>query len=203
LGFHTIGLTNLIDGGRLQETTIGRLEGDRPMPQAHSSEGWLHGQERIVEMTWHDGTPSVTSITPPNATEREDVPEPLRAGTIDQISLIVLLIRLADQTGRCEGSARSFDGRDLQSFDAKTVGEEDLPASMRSSFSGRALRCEFTSQTLAGFRLGSNGAQDRRPRRGTLWLARVVPGMPRLPVRASVETRWFGDATIYLTSGTP
>jgi hypothetical protein len=203
LRFHTTGLANLLDSGHLEETVSGGLRNDRPAPQVYTSNGFLHGQNRVVDMTWQDGSPLVTAITPPNATEREDVPAALRAGTVDQVSLIVLLLHLADQTGRCEATARSYDGRDLQSFQVRTLGEEELPPSGQSSFSGRALRCEFTSQTLAGFRFGSGGEQDHRPHHGTIWLGRVVSGGPRLPVRAAVETRWFGDATIYLTSVAP
>jgi hypothetical protein len=203
LRFHTTGLANLVDSGHLEETVSGGLRNDRPAPQVYNSNGYLHGQNRVVDMTWQDGNPVVTAIAPPNAAEREDVPAALRAGTVDQVSLIVLLLHLADQTGRCEATARSYDGRDLQSFQVRTLGEEEIPASGQSSFSGRALRCEFTSQTLAGFRFGSGGEQDRRAHRGTIWLGRVVSGGPRLPVRAAVETRWFGDATIYLTSVAP
>jgi hypothetical protein len=203
LRFHTTGLASLVDSGRLEETVSGTLNNERPAPQVYNSSGYLHGQNRVVDMIWQGGTPMVTAISPPNTTEREDVPAPLRAGTVDPISLIVLLLHLADQTGHCEDTARSYDGRDLQSFQVRTVGEENIPASSQSSFSGRALRCDFTSQTLAGFRFGSGGEQDRRLRRGTIWLARVVSGGPPLPVRAAVETRWFGDATIYLTSVAP
>jgi hypothetical protein len=203
LRFNTTGLANLVDSGRLEDTVSGGLRNDRPAPQVYTSNSYLHGQHRVVDMTWQNGNPVVTAIDPPNATEREDVPAALRVGTVDQISLIVLLLHLADQTGRCDGSARSYDGRDLQLFQVRTVGEEEVPASGQSMFSGRALRCEFTSQTLAGFRFGTGGEQEHRPRRGTIWLGRVGPGGPRLPVRAAAETRWFGDATIYLTSVAP
>ena len=42
-----------------------------------------------------------------------------------------------------------------------------------------------------------------RPRRGTIWLARLTPGAQFLPVRASIETLWLGDAMIYLTRMAP
>jgi hypothetical protein len=35
---------------------------------------------------------------------------------------------------------------------------------------------------------------------GSAWLAPVVAGGPSLPVRMAFETRWFGDAIMYLTS---
>jgi hypothetical protein len=203
LRFHTTGLAALVDSGHLEESVSGSLNNERPAPQVYSSSGYLHGQNRVVDMVWQGVTPTVTAISPPNAAEREDVPAALRTGTSDPISLIVMLLHLADQTGHCEDTARSYDGRDLQSFQIRTVGEEVIPASGQSSYSGRAVRCDFTNQTLAGFRFGSGGEQDRRLRHGTIWLARILSGAPPLPVRAAVETRWFGDATIYLTSVAP
>jgi hypothetical protein len=56
---------------------------------------------------------------------------------------------------------------------------------------------------LAGYRIGSGRDDDLRIHRGTIWLAQVLPGAQKLPVRASVETRWLGDAMIYLTSASP
>jgi uncharacterized protein DUF3108 len=203
LQFHTVGLANVVDGGSLQESVNGELRNNRPAPQSFAANGYLHGQNRIVEMVWRDGTPMTTAIAPPNAREREDVPLPLRAGAADQVSLIVSLLHTVDQTGRCESSARSYDGRDLQLFQVRTIGEEDLRGAGGSGFTGRALRCDFTDQTLAGFRFGQAGVQDHRLRRGTVWLARLVSGGPRWPVRAAFETRWFGEATIYLTSAPP
>lgn len=203
MDFHTTGLANLVDGGRLNETVSGSLRSDRPEPQVYNSSGYLHGQNRVVDMIWQDGIPQVTEITPPNATEREDVPVALRAGTVDQVSLIVALLRTVEQTGGCEATARAYDGRDLELFQVRTDGEEAIRSSGPLRFSEPALRCAFTSQALAGFRFGSGGEQDRRLHRGTIWLAQVGGSGPRLPVRAAVETRWFGDAMLYLQSVSP
>jgi len=203
LGFRTTGLADLATNGRLQQSASGRFEGDWPAPLEFNSNGSLRGQQRIVDLTWHDGNPIATTITPPNATEREDVPPILRAHTIDPLSMIVQLVALAARTGRCEGAAHGYDGRQLELFEARTAGEEDLPRSPRSSFSGHTLRCDFTDQTLAGFRFGSPPEEKLRMHQGTIWLSQVLPGAPRLPVRASIETRWLGDAMIYLTSVAP
>jgi hypothetical protein len=203
LQFHTTGLANLVDAGNLEQTVSGELRNTRPAPQIFTSRGYLHGQNRTVEMVWQHGTPVVAAIAPPNASEREDVPATLRAGTIDGISSIVFLLHVVDQTGRCDGEVRSYDGRELKLFQVRTVGEEAIRQSGRAGFSGPALRCDFTSQILAGFHFGVAGVQDRRRRRGTIWLAQLAPGGRRWPVRAAVETRWFGDATISLTSVAP
>jgi hypothetical protein len=203
LAYHTTGLAGIFSGDRMEQHAAGRLDGDRPVPQEYASKGRLRGQDRLAGLTWRNGNPTVTAIAPPNETEREDVPAGLRPRTIDPLSSIVLLLLQTARSGSCDGSTRTFDGRRAQVFEARTGGEEDLPSSGRSSFSGRGLRCDFTDRTIAGFRLGQGRADDLRPHRGTIWLAQVVPGTLRLPVRASVETRFLGDAMIYLTAVSP
>ncbi len=80
------------------------------------------------------------------------------------------------------------------------MGEELLEPTDRSSFGGKALHCDFSGRMVAGFWLGDDRERDRQPLHGSARLAPVVSGGPRLPVRMSFETRWFGDATMYLTS---
>jgi hypothetical protein len=203
LRFHTTGIADLFVGDRMDEHTSGRFENDRPSPMEYFSTGRRNGVDRVVGMTWRDGTPVITTITPANSTEREDVPAALLAHTMDPLDAIVMLLRQVARTGRCEASARAYDGRRLQLLEARTSGDEDIPPSGRSSFSGRALRCDFTDKTLAGFRLGSSRDDDLREHHGTVWLAQISPAGQKLPVRASIETRWFGDATIFLTSASP
>ncbi len=79
----------------------------------------------------------------------------------------------------------------------------EVDSSRHSSYSGPALRCQFSDQTLAGYRTGSGRDDDMRIHRGTIWFARVIPGMEMVPVRAAVETRILGDAMIYLRSASP
>jgi hypothetical protein len=203
LRFHTTGIADVFVGDRVEEHTSGRFESDRPSPAEYLSTGRRNAIDRIVGMTWRDGTPVITTLTPPNNTEREDVPVALLAHAVNPLDAIVLLLRQVARTGRCEASSRAYDGRRLQLLEARTSGEEDIPPSGRSSFSGRALRCDFTDKTLAGFRLGSGREDDLREHHGSVWLAPVAPAGQKLPVRASLETRWFGDATIYLTSASP
>jgi hypothetical protein len=203
LGFHTIGIANLFANSLVDDHVTGRLEGDQATPAEYSSKVRLHGEDRFVGMIWRDGTPTVTALTRGSDDEREDVPAASRAHTIDPLSALTRLLRLIDQTGRCDASSQTYNGRRLQSFVLKTAGEEDIAPSNRSSFSGRGLRCDFTERTIAGFRLDSRRDAEAREHHGTVWLSRIIPGGPRLPVRASFETPWFGDATTYLTAATP
>ena len=83
------------------------------------------------------------------------------------------------------------------------MGEETLEPSNRSSFAGRTLRCDFSGRMLSGFKFGDDREQDSKPMHGSAWLAPVVAGGPPLPVRLAFETRWFGDAIMYLTGIAP
>jgi hypothetical protein len=94
---------------------------------------------------------------------------------------------------------RTYDGRRTVEIEAHTVGDEVLEPTNRSSFSGKTLRCDFSGRMLAGFLFGDDRERDSKPMHGSAWLAPVAAGGTPLPVRMTFQTRWFGDATMYLT----
>ncbi len=196
LEYHHIGLVSVVARNRLEMQARGGFQNGQPAPVEFASKSRLRGEERSAALTWRAGTPVVTALVPSNEGEREEVTPAQNANAIDPMSTIVLLLRDVARTGRCEGRSRAYDGRRLRLLEARTTGEELIPASGRSSFSGRALRCDFTEQTLAGFRLGAGREADARTLAGTIWLASVLPGGAKLPVQVSVETRWLGPAVI-------
>ncbi len=202
LTYRTVGLAELAIGGRLEQQAHGVFSGQAVLPKLFSSKARARGRDRVVSLSYRDETPSIAAIHPPPETEREEVPAPLRVRTMDPLSKIAALLRRVAATGRCDGDARDYDGRRLEVFQARTMGEETLPGSARSSFAGPALRCEFVSQILAGFRLGRDRNEDARPHGGIVWLAPVGTDGQRWPVRLEIETRWFGHADIYLTGVT-
>jgi hypothetical protein len=130
------------------------------------------------------------------------VPPELQSHTVDTLSALAQLMRKVDSNGSCETAVHTYDGRRVLEVTARTGGQETLEPTSRSIFKGSALRCDFEGRVLAGFLLGQDGPQFRQPLRGSAWLAPVLPGAPRLPVRIAFETRWFGWATMYLTAAT-
>ena len=112
----------------------------------------------------------------------------------------IALVRAVARTGRCETTVRTCDGRRSAEITAHTVGPDALAETSRISFSGKALRCDFASRMLAGFRFGEAGKTDFTPLRGSAWLADIIPGRAPVPVRMTIGTRWLGDATSYLTA---
>jgi hypothetical protein len=203
LGFRTTGIVGLVFSGHQFDQVEGSWHGKQAAPSRFVGAGHWHGEERQAEIEYQQGKPTVRVLVPPNAAEREPVPESIHANTIDTLSALAELIRGVRETGRCETTVRTFDGRRAVEIQAHTVGEETLEPTSRSSFTGKAMRCDFAGRMLAGFKFGDNRERDSKPMHGSAWLAPTSLGGPLLPVRMVFETRWFGDATMYLTGVGP
>lgn len=199
LAWHTTGMVGVFFRGHQFDHVSGSWHGVQPVPSRFIGRGVWRGDNRTADIDYVQGKPIVRELVPPNAEEREPVPESLQANTIDTLSALAELIRVVGTTGRCETMARTYDGRRAVEIEAHTAGEEVLEASSRSSFSGKTLRCDFSGRLVAGFKFGDDRERDSKPMHGTAWLAPAVAGGPPLPVRMAFETRWFGDAMMYLT----
>jgi hypothetical protein len=203
LGYHTTGMVGFFFGGHQLDQVNGAWLDNRAVPSAFVGQGHWRGIDRLAEIDYRQSKPIVRRLIPPNTDEREVVPESLQDNAIDTLSALADLIHVVADTGRCETTVRTYDGRRALEIEAHTAGEEMLEANARSSFAGEALRCNFSGRMLAGFKFGDDRQRDSKPMHGSAWLAPVVAGGPWLPVRMAFETRWFGDAIMYLTSAEP
>ena len=199
LGYHTTGLLGFFNGVQQFSRVDGTWNGTQAAPSVFIGQGIWRGTDHVAEIDYQRGIPVIRRMIPPTTDEREPVPESLRANTIDSLSALMQLIRSVRETGRCETTVRTFDGRRAVEIEARTIGQEDLQPTNRSNYAGKALRCDFSGRMLAGFLLNGDRARDSRPLHGSAWLAVLTAGGPPLPVRLVFETRWFGDATMYLT----
>ncbi|UFN50445.1 DUF3108 domain-containing protein [Roseomonas sp. OT10] len=193
----TRGIASVFVSADMVSRTTGRWVDNRARPTRFSSEGTYRGEQRRTLLEYVNGQPAVRSLVPPNEGERESVAPELQRGTIDSLSGVAQLAQDIRRTGRCEGQARTFDGRRLTEFRVRTAGWEMIPPA-RDTWSGRALHCRFVGQLLAGFRFDDD-ASDRRPQEGDAWMAEVRPGEPPIPVRLEVPSKWFGSTVIILT----
>jgi hypothetical protein len=203
LSYHLTGVASVFNGDHLDETTKGIFDHDQPVPLEFRSFIKLHGQDRTVILNYRDGNPTNSVIIPPNEAERDPVSPSLREHTFDPLTAVVDIVEAASRTGRCDLSHYTYDGRRRELFEAHTVGEETIPPSGRSVFSGQALRCDYVTKPLAGFRIGEGREDDERVRTGTIWLGQAIPGQPRLPVQGIVDVRFLGSATMYLSAIKP
>ena len=199
LSYRTTGAVNLLLHSAQDTVVDGAFtEAGRPQPSRFFSTGTLRGAPRVTQIDYRGGQPSVRQLQPPNEEEREPVPEAQQAHTIDSLSAMADLVRRVNTTGGCDGRVTTFDGRRLAELEAHSGGRETLEPSARSSFSGPAVRCDFTGRQIAGFRHDAD-AKDKQIQHGSAWFAALTPGGPLIPVRISFRTRWFGDAVMYVT----
>jgi len=160
----------------------GWLAGAQVLPSLYRSEGEWRGRSRRTLMAFIAGTPRLEQLDPPAEAERIPVPPEQTAGTIDGLSALLRLSRLAAETGRCDLAAAVFDGRRRLEWSSRTIGTAPAPV---PGFAGQALRCALESRLVAGFRRGDDPAEAGRPRQAEAWLA--VMGRNRLPLPLRVE----------------
>jgi hypothetical protein len=203
LDYHTTGLVGLFYRGHQVNTVRGTWHDERAEPVQFFGEGEWRGHERRTLIDYDHGLPQVRELQPPQESEREPVPQDLQRGTIDTLSALVQLMRRVEHNRTCDTSVRTYDGRRVLEVAARTAGTETLEETGRSSFHGPALRCDFEGRELAGFLFGEDDPEHRQPLHGSAWFAPLLPGAAELPVRVAFQTRWFGLATMYLTSATP
>jgi hypothetical protein len=203
LAMRTTGVVGWLIRTQTLTTVDGNWRANRPAPHQFLSQGEWRGEPRFSLIDYKQGQPLVRQLIPPNETEREPVPLDIQANSIDSLSAMAELVHVVRRTGGCDGTTRVFDGRRASDVTVRTVGEEIVPPSSRSVFTGSALRCDFVGQMVAGFWLDADRKAGQKPTRGSAWLAQSLPGAPssgtKLPVRISFESRWFGDVTLYLT----
>jgi hypothetical protein len=198
----TAGAYGLLFRGESRSLAQGLWAGALVAPRRYAVDGAWRGERRRTLMEYEAGQPRVLGLEPANDAEREPVDSALQRETIDTISAAALLARRATTTGRCDGVARTFDGRRLSEVAVRTVGWEVLEMAV-PGVTGPALRCDFEGRLLAGFMLSGDRAAAAQPQLATAWLARLAPGGPMLPVRLRFEHRWLGSATMLLTAANP
>lgn len=196
--YRSTGMIGFFLDGVQYDQAEGSWAGNEPHPWRFVGKGHWHGEDRVTIMDYVHDDP-IIRVLEPAAVGRQPVPVAMQSNTIDTVSALAQMIRTVNETGRCEASAGTFDGRRRVDIRSWTVGEETLAATGRSIFAGKALRCEFEARFLAGFLLGDDPKKDARPRPGSAWMARVMPGGPMIPVRMMFHTDWVGHSTLYLT----
>ncbi len=195
--FRTAGPAAALFPGGSDAVVTGKIVAGRPRPDRLVSRGVFRGETRVTQIDYANEIPNIRQMQPGPDEGRQPVPEALQAHTVDGLTAMGDLIRNVVTTGRCEGQDTIYDGRRLSKIDARTAGFDLLPPNARSSFSGPALHCAITARFVAGF-MPDTDEQFRKPQLATAWFAPLVPGGPPVPVRITIPTKWFGDASLYL-----
>lgn len=201
--YRTTGVLGVLYPGQQHNAAIGAWDTTRPTPHRYHGMGLWRGKDYVAQIDYERGRPEVRMMLPPPDDDREPVPDQMRAGAIDTLSALAGLIGQIGRDGRCDSSARLFDGRRATVVTATTRGEEMLEQTTRSSYNGQALRCDFEARVVAGFRRSDDADYRQRPYTGSAWFARAMPGAFPVPVRITFDTRRLGIARMYMTAVTP
>lgn len=198
--YRTTGLLGVLYPGQQRNVVTGAWDASRPTPHRYHAAGLWRGKDYVSLIDYDRNQPAVRTLLPALDEDREPVPEAMRTGAIDTLSALASLIEQIGRDGHCETSARLFDGRRASVVTARTKGQETLEATTRSSFAGRALRCDFEARVVAGFRKSDDAEDRQRPYAGSAWFARVMPDAFPVPVQITFDTKRLGTARMYLTA---
>jgi hypothetical protein len=180
----------------LRSRVSGRPAEPGMAPARFRTESLWRGRERWVELSYDGaGAPAVTAEPPPEEDERDRVPDDLRAGTVDPLSAALALIYAVAWDEGCELSLKVFDGRRRFDAHSRDDGEREVAVGALSPYGGPARACAVTLDPVTGFKRTAR----LKPRQEdfVVYLRRVAPGTPPLPVRVEAETR-FGGVRVHL-----
>lgn len=201
--FTTTGMFGFLFPAHSDSYAHGVWSGLRPVPAAYVSTGNTRGKDRRVAVDFSGGKVAVRDLMPlPQDDNHIAVPPGREQASMDTLSGLAYIIRSVASTGRCDGTARLFDGRRVMEATVTTAGREILPRDDRSAFAGATTRCDIAGRITAGFLKDDNEDERNRIHESQAWLAEILPGTPPLPVRIVFETRFFGHANAYLTAAT-
>jgi hypothetical protein len=179
----------------------GTLAGLETRPLRHRTEGKFRDRPRLVEIDYRDGHVVNVVVMPPPVDDggRDVVPDEMRRGTRDPMSTILAALRQLDESGSCSRTLPVYDGRRRYDLIFTDRGGKMLQASSYGRFSGAAQQCDFEYVPLRGHerRNPDPATQARQLRKGRTFLANVLPGATRTPVRIEVDGDW-GDTVAHL-----
>lgn len=207
LSLQTDGFLGRIASWKTDVRAHGRLDGmGMPQPVRFTAHGAWRDEPRLTTLDYPGtGAPLLSLADPAPEKDREPVPDELRQGTLDPVSAIVAVLDRVGRGGTCDLTVPVYDGRQRYDLAFSDRGQDQVPASDLSVFSGPARRCAVTYKPLAG--KWKESRPDRRDRDGegarragrevTLWVAPATPGGPAVPVRLEMDSP-LGPVMVHL-----
>ncbi len=188
----TLGLIDTFFPWTMRAYSRGRITARELRPEAAGQTSAWRGSERIMEVRYDGGRPTVARVVPtPDQDDREPVSDEDVRGTID-LATAILSLSLAAEAGRgCTGRIPVFDGRRRYDMIAERIGVEQVRRFGRAEYEPAALKCRVTVERISGFKKHSDHDEsDTDQRSGTVWFAPSGAGLPHAPMRIEVDTPW-------------
>lgn len=179
----TAGLLATLAPWRSRTTVDGTVDGPALRPTSYRVESALGDRHQSIDLEYA-GAGAVRGEVQGILTdgERDDVPPPLRDGTIDPVTATVLLAQRFARTGSCAGAVHVFDGLRRYDLQYDDLGTDELEPSVWDEYRGSARHCRAAVDPIAGFlRTGDHAGE--RATEVSAWLAAPLPGAAPVTVR--------------------
>jgi hypothetical protein len=160
-----------------------------------------------VEFNYKDGREVKSVFTPKSDNDHnEDVPDEMLADALDPLNGIVQLMAGVAYGKGCAQTLPIYDGHRRFDVSLKDGGSSELKGEDYSVFTGMAQKCEVQFAMRAGSRKDREGSKFWEDGKNAgsrapiyIYLAKVRPNLPPMPVRAETDT-FFGGVMIHLTT---
>ena len=194
---------------RGQNESQGQVVNGRARPVSYQAVSSWAGEARTAEIQYGPNDRLRYQAVPPaKDDERETVPANLLPGTRDPLSALYDIMLGLPETTPCVGLTKIFDGRrryDVSFSEATGVSagvSADLSAdatATSSVYSGPVRVCRARRKMLAGASRRNLLPQFTRPDWMDIWIAKVRPGLPILPVRVHADLG-IADLVVHLVA---
>lgn len=170
-------------------------------PLLYQSEGVFLGKRRSIRLDYRaDGAIETTLDPSDEKDERTPLPDSMKPGTIDPVSVLVAANHAAAKGGLpCSGKAPVYDGRRRFNLVMVDDGVAVVEPTQYSRFSGPAVRCRITMERLGGFMPNPRFNPETENRVHVLYLARFGETGAWLPVRLESEST-YGNVIGHMTA---
>ena len=184
----TTGLLRALGRWESTATATGVVDGASLRPAFYGANSEFRDRRQKVALEY-DPSGSVRADIEGMLTdgERDDVPVPLRDGTVDPLTATISLPRRIVTTGSCAGTMRVFDGVRRYDLRYEDLGSVELEPSSRDDYQGTARYCRATVEPLAGFVRSGEGAGERATEM-SVWLAPPAPGSAPVAIRIDLTS---------------
>ena len=176
----------------------GNVGAEGVRPQIYNVDTFRPKRDRSMQLSFDEHGKYTIRRTPPDTAHRaakRDLPVIVPPKTLDPLSIALMIGRDIARGRGCKGMHPIFDGNRRYNLTFTDLGPGAVPKTPYSVYTGNAYRCQFDIQRISGFqnpreflRFWDEDNYDPP----MIWLARLVPGLPPVPVRLEGDLNMGG-----------